>query len=73
MLPELRTDLFGKNVNRKFYTVSLQKPERSTLCLSTVNGGCLSYCIDVRMRSRMHDMCDLKCFIERSFAYDSLS
>jgi adenine C2-methylase RlmN of 23S rRNA A2503 and tRNA A37 len=55
-LPELRTDLFGKNVNRKFYTVSLQKPERSTLCLSTVNGGCLSYCIDVRIRSRMHDM-----------------
>lgn len=22
MLPELRTDLFGKNENRKFYTVS---------------------------------------------------
>jgi hypothetical protein len=22
MLPELRTDLFGKNPNRKFYTVS---------------------------------------------------
>jgi hypothetical protein len=22
MLPELRTDLFGKNANRKFYTVS---------------------------------------------------
>lgn len=25
MLPELRTDLFGKNENRKFYTVSLDQ------------------------------------------------
>ena len=40
MLPELRTDLFGKNENRKFYNVSRQPcPRKRTLT-------CSEQCID---------------------------
>ena len=37
MLPELREDLFGKNDNRKFYTVSEELRHRSVLTQLSVS------------------------------------
>jgi hypothetical protein len=37
MLPEVRTDLFGNNVNRKFFTVRCSMIDRLALTHSVVN------------------------------------